>query len=70
LNIRNIVLVGEMTRLGEPWLSIVRREAHRSALTLLADDTRIEIGRVERNLVVVGAAALLMTRELGLSLVG
>jgi glucokinase-like ROK family protein len=70
LNVRHIVLVGEMTRLGEPWLSVVRREAHRSALALLADDTRIEIGHVERNLVVLGAAALLMTRELGLSLLG
>jgi hypothetical protein len=62
------VLVGEMTRLGEPWLSVVRREAHRSALALLAEDTVIEIGRVERNQVAVGAAALLMGRELGVSL--
>jgi glucokinase-like ROK family protein len=68
LNVRHIVLVGDMTRLGEPWLAVVRREAHRSALALLADQTTIEIGRVERNLVAVGAAALLMTRELGLSL--
>ena len=67
LNVRHIVLVGEMTRLGEPWLSIVRREAHRSALALLAEDTRIEIGRVEGNQVAVGAAALLMSRELGVS---
>ncbi|MGH2454846.1 MAG: ROK family transcriptional regulator [Candidatus Limnocylindria bacterium] len=70
LNVRHIVLVGEMTRLGDPWLSVVRREAHRSALALLADQTLIEIGRVERNVVAVGAAALLMTRELGLSLAG
>jgi glucokinase-like ROK family protein len=70
LNVRHIVLVGEMTRLGEPWASVVRREAHRSALALLADETVIEIGRVQRNLVAVGAAALLMTRELGLSLAG
>jgi N-acetylglucosamine repressor len=68
LNVRHIVLVGEMTRLGEPWLSVVRREAHRSALALLAEETVISIGRVEGNQVAVGAAALLMSRELGVSL--
>lgn len=66
LSIRHVVLVGEMTRFGDPWLTTVRREAHRSALALLADETRIEIGRLESDLVVLGAAALLMTHELGL----
>lgn len=66
LSIHHLVLVGEMTRFGEPWLTTVRREAHRSALALLADETRIEIGRLESDLVVLGAAALVMTHELGL----
>jgi glucokinase-like ROK family protein len=69
-NIQHIVLVGEMTVFGDPWLAAIRREAHRSALALLADETTIEIGRLESNLVVLGAAALLMTRELGVSLAG
>jgi glucokinase-like ROK family protein len=69
-NIQHIVLVGEMTVFGEPWLAAIRREAHRSALALLADETTIEIGRLESNLVVLGSAALLMTRELGVSLAG
>jgi predicted NBD/HSP70 family sugar kinase len=68
LSIRHVVLVGEMTRFGEPWLTAVRREAHRSALAILADATTIEIGRLADDLVVLGAAALLMTRELGLAL--
>ena len=67
LSIRHVVLVGEMTRFGEPWLTAVRREAHRSALAILADSTTIEIGRPGDDLVVLGAAALLMTRELGLA---
>ena len=69
LSIHRVVLVGEMTGFGDAWLSAVRREAHRSALTLLADETRIEVGRLGPDLVVLGAAALLMTRELGLALV-
>jgi glucokinase-like ROK family protein len=68
LSIHHVVLVGEMTRFGEPWLTAVRREAHRSALAMLADATSIEIGRLGGDLVVLGAAALLMTRELGLAL--
>ena len=67
LSIRHVVLVWEMTRFGEPWLTAVRREAHRSALAILADATSIEIGRPGDDLVVLGAAALLMTRELGLA---
>jgi N-acetylglucosamine repressor len=67
LNVEHIVLVGEMTRFGEPWLSAVRREARCSALALLADQAQIEIGRLGPNLVVLGSAALLMTRELGLT---
>jgi len=35
---------------------------------MLADATSIEIGRLGGDLVVLGAAALLMTRELGLAL--
>jgi glucokinase-like ROK family protein len=69
-NVQHIILVGEMTVFGEPWLAAIRREAHRSALALLADETSIELGRLESNLVVLGAAALLMTRELGVSLGG
>ncbi len=43
----------------------VRDEASRRSLRLLADDTRIDIGRPADNVVILGAAALLMTRELG-----
>jgi predicted NBD/HSP70 family sugar kinase len=68
LSIHRVVLTGEMTRFGEPWLTVVRREAHRSALAILADETTVELGRLGDDLVVLGAAALLMTRELGLAL--
>ena len=66
LNIGRVVLLGSVTTLGEPWLTAVRDEASRRSLRLLADDTRIEIGRPVDNVVILGAAALLMTRELAL----
>ena len=70
LNVERIVLVGSAAEFGEPWLSAVREAMAASALGLLADTTTIEIGRLHADGVVLGATALLMTRELGLSLTG
>jgi N-acetylglucosamine repressor len=67
LDIHDIVLIGSMTSFGEPWLDAVRQEAHRSALPLLVDETRIGFGNLGTDIVELGAAALLMTSELGLS---
>lgn len=66
LNVHRIVLLGTVTELGDPWLEVVRAEAMRRSFPLLSDATHIEIGRHHENVVVVGAVALLMTRELGL----
>ncbi|HUG48482.1 MAG TPA: ROK family transcriptional regulator [Candidatus Limnocylindria bacterium] len=68
LNVRRIVLVGPAVALGPPWLEAVRERARRSALPLLAQDTQIELG-AERDDVLLGASALLLTNQLGLSLV-
>ena len=67
LDIHDIVLIGTMTAFGERWLDAVRREANRSALPLLVDETRIGFGHLGSDIVELGAAALLMTSELGLS---
>jgi hypothetical protein len=42
----------------------------KSALGLLANETTVEIGALREDGVLLGASALLMTRELGLSLAG
>jgi predicted NBD/HSP70 family sugar kinase len=69
LDIQRIVLLGPVTELGERWLATVRREAATRALAPLADDVEISIGAPTTNVVVRGASALLVARELGLSLV-
>jgi predicted NBD/HSP70 family sugar kinase len=66
LDIRDIVVIGPMSALGEGWLAAVRREARRSALPLLAERSTIRFGRLGPDVVELGAAALLMTSELGL----
>jgi N-acetylglucosamine repressor len=69
LDIRRIVLLGPVTELGDAWLAAVRREARTRALALLADDIEIAVARPTTNVVIRGASALLVARELGLSLV-
>jgi N-acetylglucosamine repressor len=68
LDVRRIVLLGPVTDLGAPWLAAVRREAGSRALALLADDIEIAVARPTTNVVIRGASALLVARELGLSL--
>ncbi len=59
LNVQKIVLVGEMTRFGQPWLEAVRETMLRSSLPRLAHDTRVEIGQLGENVIILGASALL-----------
>jgi len=67
LDIRHIVLIGPMTGFGDAWFDTVREEALRTALPLLAEPTRITPGNLGPDVEELGAAALLMTAELGLS---
>lgn len=68
LGVRDIVLVGPMTAFGEDWLQSVRTEAFRSALPMLVERSTISLGRTGDDVVEIGAAAMLMTSELGLAL--
>ena len=68
LDVERIVLLGPVTDLGTVWLDAVRREAAARALGELADRTEISVGTPTTNVVIRGASALLVARELGLSL--
>jgi predicted NBD/HSP70 family sugar kinase len=68
LGVRDVVLVGPMTGFGDTWLAEVVAETRRSALGLLVDRTHIHIGTTGEEAVELGAAAMLMTSELGLAL--
>jgi len=68
LNIRHVLLVGSVTRFGESWLQSVREEMNRCMLPTLATETQLAFGEIGANAVILGACALLMTREIGLNL--
>ena len=59
LNINRIVLVGEMTRFGKPWLDTIQETMIRMSLSRLAHDARVEIGKLEKNAIILGVSALL-----------
>jgi predicted NBD/HSP70 family sugar kinase len=67
LDVEDIALHGSVTDLGEPWLEAVRDEARRRTLALTGRSVAIEIAPPIGDLVVMGASALLLTAELGLS---
>jgi predicted NBD/HSP70 family sugar kinase len=68
LNVINVLIIGPATHLGPDYLDAVRRQAQASALPLLAQETNIELGETRGDDVVIGASAMLMNQELGLSL--
>ena len=60
-------VVGTVTTLGEPWLDAVRDEATARSLTTTGQETTIEDGGTGEDVTLLGACALLLTRELGLT---
>jgi N-acetylglucosamine repressor len=59
LNIHNIVLTGDMTRFGQPWLEAIREMITSTTLSRLAQETQIEIGQLGENAIILGASAML-----------
>jgi predicted NBD/HSP70 family sugar kinase len=60
LNIHKIVLAGDVTRFGQPWLEAIQETMSRTTLSELAQDTQVKIGQVGGNGIVLGAVALLL----------
>ncbi len=67
LDVRRIVVLGGATVLGEPWFEAMRDEARRRTLATLARETEIVNGGPGDDAVLLGTCALLLTRELGLT---
>jgi predicted NBD/HSP70 family sugar kinase len=67
LDLQEVVVHGPATALGEPWLEAIRDAALTGFLGPLAGETRLTDGGRGEDLTLLGAAALLMTSELGLT---
>jgi glucokinase-like ROK family protein len=60
LNIQKIILTGEMTRFGQPWLDAVRERMRQAALSKMAQDTLVEIGTLDVRGCILGASASML----------
>lgn len=67
LDVRRITILGTVAALGDPWFDAIRDEASRRSLGPLARDLRIEDGGTGEDVTLLGACALLLTHELGLT---
>jgi predicted NBD/HSP70 family sugar kinase len=68
LNIRRVLLVGSVTRFGDVWLQTVIDQIRSSTLPTLIQNMNISFGVIHPHGVVLGACALLMSHEIGVSL--
>jgi predicted NBD/HSP70 family sugar kinase len=59
-------MAGSVTRFGQALLEPIRQEIKRRSLPGLADETVVEITSLGDDIVILGAAALLLNHELGL----
>ena len=67
-NVQRVLLSGSVTQFGAKWLATIRETMMRYAIPDLARQTAVEIAEHGADAVILGAAALLMSRELGLTL--
>jgi glucokinase-like ROK family protein len=60
LNIHRILITGDMTRFGTPFLESVREAMSQTALNRLLQDTRVEFDQMAEDEIVLGASALIL----------
>ena len=70
LNIQKIVLTGDMTRFGKPWLESVNQAMQDAALGRMAEGTELEVGKLDYRGCILGASALLLLNSYSLLFTG
>ena len=65
LNIQTIIIAGSMARYGQPLIDVISREMRTRTMSALTEETAVHVSELGMNVVMVGAAALLLSNELG-----
>ncbi len=66
LNIQKIILTGDMTRFGGPWLEAVDTAMRNAALWRLTENTKLELGTLDTRAGILGASAFLLLNSYSL----
>jgi predicted NBD/HSP70 family sugar kinase len=65
LNVRQIVIAGQISRVGEPFLAGIRTAVNQRVLPALSADTDIRCTTLGDDIVLMGASALVLKQQLG-----
>jgi N-acetylglucosamine repressor len=60
LNIHEILLSGDMTCFGEPWLNAVKGSMSQHTLSRLAKESEVNVGQLGKDSILLGASAVLI----------
>jgi len=66
LSARRIVIAGSVACFGQVLLDAIRQEMIKRALPILVNETEIGVSSIDSDIVILGASALVLNRELGL----
>jgi N-acetylglucosamine repressor len=66
LNVHRIVIAGSAASFGQPLLSAVKQEMQQRSLSALTAETRVDFSNLGLDIVILGAASLVLSHELGL----
>ncbi len=66
LNIQRIVIAGSVSAFGDALLVSIQQTMQQSAYAPLAENTQISLSKLGDDIVILGAAALLLSNELGI----
>ena len=65
LNIQTIIIAGSLARFGQPLIDVISEEMRKGAMSVLADETKVHVSKLGQDIVMIGAASLLLSNELG-----
>ena len=66
LNVQHIVIAGSAARFGDTLLAPIKNTMRRHSLSILADETNVNFSSLGQDIVIKGAASLLLANELQL----
>ena len=67
LNVHHIVITGSVARFGQALIGPIKQQVNEGFLPALTHETQIETSELGQDIVILGAAALLLSQEMALS---
>jgi len=64
LNVQHILIAGSLARFGEPLLEPIQQLMRKNSMSIMADKTRVGFSSLGQDIVIKGAASLLLANEL------